>query len=186
MNMFKYFNKLVEEKLSLPKKSVNDIVHEDDWSFIIKLSSILEKALNYLITKNIKQEPIKNLVYDLGLEKKVELAFNLKIINSKAKANFNFIRNIRNEAAHGIEFKFDTYFNKVSKLNAYKSQFKDVWNEQIISKTGQKITNVELTEHNQKVTLFFAVVGHLSDAELDSELAALKKNTDFLNLLLKS
>ncbi len=182
-NMLSHFLTTVAKELAIPTDALFNILKDDDWSFIIKISSVIEKFLNLLLEDAISSKTLQELVFKLGLEKKIEIALDLKLINPEAATHFHFIRNLRNDAAHGIEFSFEQTFSTRDKLNSYKSQFKNIWSTKLTI-GGHKVSSKTFMVENPKLTLFMAIAGHISIANIDKESKKLKSKS--IQLLMKA
>lgn len=180
-----HFLTTVANDLQLPQDAVFNLMKEDDWSFIVKLSSILEKFLGYLITSKVSDASLKGLIYEQSLEKKISLSQKMELITEEAHKEFNFVRRMRNRAAHGILFSFEEQFKDLDTLNDYKSLFKKTWNEKM-QIAGKKVNGLDFAVENPKITLFMACAGHLSFADLEREMGELKSKVENMESLLGS
>lgn len=103
------FNKMLsdlEKELSIPKGFFQKIVHEDDWSFIIKLHALFESALSFLIAKSLGDDRLIDIFTELDTSnlKKGKLAF-IKILGLLDRDHQTFIQKLselRNDLVHDI------------------------------------------------------------------------------------
>jgi hypothetical protein len=171
------FLKLAAKELDLPAKAILDIPNEDDWSFIIKITAVIERSWGYLVTNGIEDEPIRELILRLPLEGKTNLAFDRHLIDDVTRNKFKFIARLRNRAAHHFLFGFEELFKDPDILNSYKSNFMDVWVDGA-EFGGHKIDNKKFIVENPKLTLFIDVLSRLSITNLEVESQKLKKHGD--------
>lgn len=162
-----------EKHLGIPRHAILSLLdkEEDDWSFIIKLSAVVEQLVNFLLIQNIEEEALKKLIQSQGFSKKIDLAKELDLIDKDISVKFKFIGNLRNDAAHNFTFKF---FPNKDRLNSYKSIFADVWADGI-EIGGIKTNNKSLTAENPKITLLFECLGCLSLMSLNQTHVQWKK-----------
>lgn len=154
-----------EKCLGIPRHAIMSLISkdEDDWSFIIKLSAIVEQLLNYVLLQNIEAEAIKKLVQSQGLSRKVDLAKELMVIDDDIAKKLKLIGILRNDAAHNFTFKF---FPSEERFNSYKSIFANTWVDGVEIQ-GEKTTSKALTAENPKLTLFLDCLGCLSMMSLN-------------------
>lgn len=178
-----HFLNVVAKDLNLPKEAVVNLMTEDDWSFIVKASAILEKFLDHLISSKVPDVNLKALVCEQGLEKKLKLAQKMKLITGDAYKELDFVRKMRNQAAHGLIFSFDDQFKKIDTLNAYKSLFKNTWNRKMTI-AGKKIDGLKFSVENPRITIFMACAAHLSFADIEREMENFKSKKENMESLL--
>jgi hypothetical protein len=171
------FLKFAESELNFPAGVILDLPNEDHWSFIIKIHAIAERSMNRMLTVDIKDEPLEEMIIRQTFEAKVNLAEQQKIIDSDSRAKFKTMSRLRNKAAHNILFNFDEIFKDQDLLNAYKSAFSNVWTDPV-ELGGTTVTNARFVAENPRATIFLGIVGSLAFAKLEAEIKQLTKNAE--------
>ena len=118
----------LEVELGLPKGFLRNLKNEDDWSFVIKSTVLIEASISTWLVDHLQQVELrKPLSYlDVGNPRygKLELLNALGLTTSFDRKFLTTIIELRNKLAHGIEnisFDFDSY---VSSLDSnQKKQF---------------------------------------------------------------
>tara|TARA_B100001971_G_scaffold84647_1_gene78099 strand:+ start:210659 stop:211258 length:600 start_codon:yes stop_codon:yes gene_type:complete len=173
------FLKKAEQELNLPSGAVLDFPNEDDWSFIIKITALIERTINYLVTSDLNDDHVSELIIGQKLRQKLNLAKNRKIIDPKTFEIFKYVSELRNKAAHNFLFTFEEIFKDSDSLNAYKGKFMDVWNNPV-QVGDKKVQAKQFIVENPRITIFMDVIGRLSISNLEVETLAIKRDRDKL------
>lgn len=82
------------------------LAEEDDWSFIIKLSAVIEAALANAIVlfHKYSDETSIEAVRRLTLEKKIKTAKQIGVLDSRSFPLFDWVRKVRNRFTHDLRF----------------------------------------------------------------------------------
>jgi hypothetical protein len=111
----------LEKRLGLVEGFYDQLVKNDDWSFVVKLNALFEAACTQaLIVRLSCPELTDNLAHlDFADNKKgkVRLCFNIGIINDEQRLALNELAELRNSLVHKIEnvdFSFDKYVRGLS------------------------------------------------------------------------
>ncbi|MGX7850932.1 hypothetical protein [Pseudomonas aeruginosa] len=111
----------LERELGLPKGFFNALVHEDDWSFVIKLHALFESALAYVVGHKLGEE-VSGIIARLdmnGRRGKVAFARALKIVSEDVERFLKLLSTLRNRCAHGVrqtvEFSLASYIQGLSR-----------------------------------------------------------------------
>src|SRR3989338_4244438 len=95
---------IFEKELKLPKGFFKKLLKEDDWSFIIKIHSLVEAAVTYLLVKEIKK-PLENSLYRLELSStrtgKIAFLKDLGLLE-EYRSFIKRLSEIRNNFVHDI------------------------------------------------------------------------------------
>ena len=129
----------LETQLGLPDGFYQKLLNEDDWSFIIKIHSLLEAAITHLLTEtvNIAMSEFSSDFLDRDkLEKnfswlemsnksigKVTLSNSLGMILEESKIFIINLSELRNKLVHKISnmnFSFENHLNNLDKLQKRK------------------------------------------------------------------
>ena len=115
----------LEESLGLSKDFFHKIFSDEfDWSLVIKLSVIIEAAIDRLLKiyfENLPENFISKLNIN-GSAGKIQLLSDLSLINQQEKNRIIEIFKIRNKFAHRIEFIEKNILQYYLKLNQEESQ----------------------------------------------------------------
>lgn len=111
----------LEKELGLPKGFFNGLVHEDDWSFVIKLHALYESALAYVVGHKLGEEVAEIITrLDMNGERgKVAFARALAIVTDDEVRFLKLLSTLRNRCAHGVrqavEFSLPSYVEGLSR-----------------------------------------------------------------------
>src|SRR2546430_2744737 len=95
----------LEKDLSLPKGFYRRLVKEDDWSFVIKLHSLIEAALSALITEALGEKRLSEPISRLSVSGRCGKLTFVKVLNLLPPHVQKFIEKlseIRNQYVHRI------------------------------------------------------------------------------------
>lgn len=105
----------LETELGLPGGFFNNLVHQDDWSFVIKLHALFESALAYVVGHKLGKE-VAEIIGRLemnGGKGKVAFARALNIVTDEEVRFLRLLSTLRNQCAHGVrqtvEFSLPRY-----------------------------------------------------------------------------
>jgi hypothetical protein len=121
-------NKLIRDQIeelitSLSKKNefLGSLLGGDDWSFVIKVQTLIEAAVTQSILAQIGDERIKSTIELMPLigdgVSKLALAKELSIMTSEQRRFVKQMATLRNKLAHRIEntnFSFDRHIQSLS------------------------------------------------------------------------
>lgn len=107
----------LEKGLGLPQNFIKGIIGTgDDWSFIIKVSALLESAITHVVTQRLDcselELPISKLSF-MGQTGKLAFAEALGLIGSTEVRLLEVIYGIRNKVVHDVKdvgFNLSSYF----------------------------------------------------------------------------
>lgn len=128
----------VEEKLDLPKGTIFQIYPQDDFSFFVKFTALIEGMLSRVITgrlfnPTVPKEDLGYIINHLNLGNvsagKLRLAKALELLHPKDAEFIHFFAKIRNKLAHdGSQLLFDiaTHVSLINERgrSAWVKQFK--------------------------------------------------------------
>jgi len=105
-----------EKDLKVPNGFYAKLAKEDDWSFVIKISALLETASTDVLTTVLGyreiEEALTYLDYGNGKSGKIVLMEKLDIVHKNQATTLRKLLEIRNKVAHrlkDINFTFDEY-----------------------------------------------------------------------------
>ena len=108
-----------EKDLNIPRGFYQELLKEDDWSFIIKLSALLETASTDVLTTVLGyheiEESLSYLDYGNSKSGKIVLMEKLDIVYKNQATTLRKLLEIRNKVAHRLEnigFTFEEYIKK--------------------------------------------------------------------------
>lgn len=92
--------------MGLPSGFFTNLVHENDWSFVIKLHALIEAALAFVISHKLSDE-VANVISELDMNgRKGKVAFATAALNLIDDGEGRFLRllsALSNRCAHGIQ-----------------------------------------------------------------------------------
>jgi len=111
---------LVQE-LGVPSTFFHALLEEDDWSFVIKLHSLIEAAVTHLLTVTLDKPEIRDLMSRLELSNlttgKLAFAKCLGILSSEDIRFIQKLSELRNELVHDVtkvNVNLDMFFSSLS------------------------------------------------------------------------
>ena len=164
-----------ESRLCLPKDFYRDLLKEDDWSFIIKVSALFEAATTHLLAIRFRAPQIETELAFLEQANprngKIVLLEKMDAIY-KEQANFlTKLANLRNQLAHKIEnvnFNFNDYISNMDK-NETRTFVK--WaGHGVVEKSNYKgthITRHDFVTSNPKYSIWLTAAEVLACMNLD-------------------
>lgn len=111
-----------EERLGLPQGFYTQLFNEDDWSFVIKISALIEAACTHILSYKFRHPELEdNFSYlEQGNRKAGRVALLKKteaLYEDQAKALYS-LAELRNSLAHNVKntnFNFYDYLKKLDK-----------------------------------------------------------------------
>lgn len=170
-----------EQKLGLPKDFYNQLLREDDWSFVIKLNALFEGATTHVLTTRLHAPKLVDAFAHLDQLNskvgKVALLRELGAITSEQAALLRQLGELRNELAHNIRnvtFSFSSYLssrdtNQLAKL--VKAFGHGV--SEIIEIENLRIPREQFVRENPKLALWLTSAEVIACLYLEFEVAAL-------------
>jgi hypothetical protein len=111
-----------ESRLNLPKNFYRDLLKEDDWSFVIKVSALFEAATTHLLAVRFRAPEIETELAFLEQANprngKIVLLEKMEALYKEQAIFLTKLANLRNQLAHKIEnvnFNFATYITDMDK-----------------------------------------------------------------------
>jgi hypothetical protein len=148
-----------EERLGLPKGFYTHLLKEDDWSFVIKISALIEAACTHILSYKFRHPELEdNFSYLEQGNRKVGRVALLKksdaLYDDQAKVLFS-LAELRNSLAHNVKnthFNFDKHIESLDKnqknkfVNEFGSGVKDEIKvgEVVVKKTTFVLENPKL------------------------------------------
>ncbi len=173
----------LENDLGISNQFFCKLIHEDDWSFIIKLHSLFEAAVTQLLTKELRRDELENIISDLELSNKKsgKLAFarTLNLLKTEESRYINSLSELRNQLVHkitNINFNLEQYVNSLNKqqLQSFEKAFAYSAKEEI-DLNNRKIPRHQFIKENPKITIWMGAMTCLEtiyQAKTSAELLA--------------
>src|SRR5680860_351259 len=96
----------LERLLGLPNGFYNNLLSEDDWSFVIKLSALFEAASGQALAAKLQHPEIESALSYLEQANpkygKVTLMLQLDIINKEQSSFLTKLAELRNKLIHNV------------------------------------------------------------------------------------
>lgn len=174
--------KTLENEIGIPNGYLYGIEKEDDWSFIIKASAIMEAVITHLLIAHFNDVKLNENISFMnmgGKTGKISFAESLKI---GSKENLKFIgklTELRNKLVHNISninFKLEDYVNDMSKqqLNEF-TNWMSMGEKEDVRVGKRKIPRIKFIKDNPKVSLFLNLIIVLESLSLTNDLLKSKK-----------
>lgn len=165
--------KKIEKELGLPDNFLVSIyVDDDDWSFVIKLHSMVEAAVTHLLLTRFADDRLMDVLssLQLGHRKTGKLAFviALGLLSDENVRLITGLSELRNRLIHGIrniQFDLATYFDGLDndRFNQFLSSFGHAFKEEA-EIGGRMIKRQEIVrQEGAKTTIFLSAAYCLSD-----------------------
>jgi hypothetical protein len=97
----------VEVQLGIHVGFLDRLLHEDDWSFVVKAHALIDAAVSFLVTRALNEPALSDVISRLRLndDRTGKMAF-VKRLNLLDQRHIRFMRRLsemRNAFSHGIE-----------------------------------------------------------------------------------
>lgn len=175
-----------EDELNLPKGYFNNLLAEDDWSFIIKLSALLEAVTTNILIDKIDKKLENSISYmDYANPKNGRIKFlkDFGVLElEQYKILFDFA-SLRNQIVHKIEnvtFSFDNYI--LSFDQNQKKKFVELYGHGVKDPIVIKDTTISRNDfvlENAKMAIWITIGEIIACIYLDKELEQYKKQLTF-------
>lgn len=126
MNSFSEYVSEVELRLGLRSGFFDELIREDDWSFVIKLHAFVEAVLTHAICSNLGRPELEPIVsrLDTGNNQCGKLAFAkaLAVLGKPQRRYIAQLCALRNELAHNVksaEFSFNEFMDNLPEKDRY-------------------------------------------------------------------
>jgi hypothetical protein len=98
--------KNLEKDLGIPPEFFDGLLEEDDWSFVIKMHSLIEAAINHLLVEALGKPELRDIISRLALnnERTGGMAFlkKMKLLDTDSLNYVRVLSEIRNRFVHEI------------------------------------------------------------------------------------
>jgi hypothetical protein len=113
-----------EQELGLPTGFFTKLLHEDDWSFIIKLHAFFEGVITELLTKSLERDHLRGVLAQLPIsDKRIgKMAFvrELSLLEEGPQKFISDLSDLRNKLVHNVRnVQFDLK-EHVAKLDKHQ------------------------------------------------------------------
>lgn len=177
-----------ETDLNISPGFYKNLLHEDDWSFIIKLSALLETSSTDVLTKVLGYRELEGAIsyLDYGNSKsgKVVMMEKMKIITKEQAKTLRKFLEIRNKVAHRLEdvnFTFEKYisgFKEDNQKKEFVNNFGSSITESFELKT-HKIKKKDFVLENPKLVIWFTIKEIIGCMYLSKEEKEIKDKLTF-------
>lgn len=110
-----------EKDYKLPKDFFKTLYNEDDWSFIIKIHSLLESVISSLILYHFKEPSIANIISRLEMSNpqtgKIAFLKSIKLIGDNDRKYISSLSQLRNNLVHKVENTSFTFREWISNMD---------------------------------------------------------------------
>jgi hypothetical protein len=182
----------LEQELGLPKGFYFKLSDDDDWSFIIKLHSLLEATTNHVLVNALGDRRLEDVIsaMQLGGGKTGKLAFMraLELFSSQHEQVISKLSQLRNSLVHyisNVQFNLEEYAKNLNpnQLNEFVQVFGTVFPDSFIKRYGgPEMTRKEFVRAEPKINIWATVIYCLAffytkkqNLAMDIELKELKQ-----------
>lgn len=117
-----------EKELEIPENFFRNLLREDDWTFIIKLHSLLEGAITFLIATHVNIKELRDFFERLELSNKntgkIVIVSHLNLLEKSEISYIQSLSELRNKLVHDVKnvnFYFKQYFGSMNKQQKIKN-----------------------------------------------------------------
>lgn len=170
-----------EAKLGLPHGFYDRLLKEDDWSFVIKLSSLFEGACTHVLSARLNRPELDDAFANIDMaNSKFGKIVMLKALGAINPEQFNILKALvehRNKLIHNISnvsFSFDAFIESIdkNKLKSIITLFGHGLQENL-SISGKTVTKEKFVRQNLKLSIWLTAAEILACLYLDLEVAQL-------------
>ncbi len=170
-----------EKQLGLPRGFYEQLLREDDWSFVIKLSALFEGACTHVLTTRLHAPKLVDAFAHLDLLNskvgKVALLRELDAMSSDQASIIRHVGELRNRLAHNVRnvgFSFTEYVANLDK-NQLDKLTKDFGNGlyETLEIGEVRVTREQFVRENPKLSLWLTAAEVIACLYLEFKVAEL-------------
>lgn len=171
-----------ERKLGLKRGFYDDLLENDDWSFVIKLNAVFEAACTQALTQRLLSpellDDLAHLDFSDKRRGKVRFLRSLDAISETHAKILYALAELRNKLVHNIaqvNFSLTRYFNELDK-NQLKSQC-ELWGSGVadtLLSNGKLVPRNEFVRSEPKLAIWMTCFEILACLHLEFELAEIR------------
>lgn len=176
-----------ELMLGIPTGFYDDLLKEDDWSFVIKLSSLFEGACTHALNARIDKPELLEALGHLEMANlrsgKLVMLKQLGAISNEQHNILTQLAALRNQLVHriaNVTFQFRPYLDSLntSQFNSFVKAFGHGLKDHIkVKGKSQTVTKSEFMRDNAKWSIWATCSEILACLYLDIELSAIQRKT---------
>lgn len=180
------------QKLGLPEGFYNDLQHEDDWSFVIKLSALFEAAATHALTARLGYPKLLDsfsyLDYANTKYGKIKLLKELEIISPEQAKFLTKLAELRNAFAHNISNVSMTFDQYIAPMDSNQREAFVTWagygiHQEYVSVEGNNIRKQDFVLQNAKLSIWGAAAEVLACIYVDADVSARRNQLSIHQLL---
>jgi hypothetical protein len=159
--------KRVEKQLSLPEGFYDDLYEDDDWSFVIKLHSLMEAAVSGLLMEVLGHTQLYEVISRLELSNRTtgKMAFvkSLDLVDDNFRRFIHTLSEIRNDFVHDVSnvgVDLQKYLSQPGQLEAATKAF--CFGVDKVEYDERELSNKEYMKENPKHVIWIGGVLCLS------------------------
>jgi len=183
-----------EERLKLPKGFYSKLLEEDDWSFVIKLSTLFEAACTHILSIKLRAPELESSLSFLEQANtkcgKILLLKKLEAINDSQYKFLEKLASLRNKISHRIEnvnFTFTAYttsFDKNQK-DAFIESFAYNWSDSVKIK-DKTLSKHDFAMNNSKFVLWYTAADIFACLYVEIDVMKLKAEKEAFNFYMQN
>lgn len=169
------------QKLGLPEGFYHNLLHEDDWSFVIKLSALFEAAATHALTARLGYPKLLDSFSYLDHANtkygKIKLLKELEVISPEQAKFLTKLAELRNAFAHNISnvsMTFDQYIH--SMVDSKQREAFVTWaghgiHQEHVSVEGNNIRKQDFVLDNAKLSIWGTAAEVLACIYVDADVS---------------
>lgn len=176
-----------ELMLGLPTGFYDDLLKEDDWSFVIKLSSLFEGACTHALNARLDKPELLDALSNLEMANyrsgKLIMLKQLGAISKEQYTVLSELATLRNQLVHriaNVTFQFRPFLDGLSdaQFNAFVKAFGHGIQEQVkVKGKRQPVKKPDFVRANAKLSMWMTCSEILACLYLDIEYSDLQRRT---------
>lgn len=130
MDLFLRYTREFEDRIGLRAGFFNELIKEDDWSFVIKLHAFIEGCLTNAICSVLGRPELEDVIarLDTSYNQSGKLAFikRLEILDTPQRRFIKTLSELRNDLVHNaqsIDFSFEGHMGEMTEKRRSKFCF---------------------------------------------------------------
>lgn len=172
----------LENRLDLPDGFYQQIVNDDDWSFVIKLNALFEAASAHALSDRLNSPEIVDALARLDLANskfgKAKLLRDLKVISKQQEAFIRALAELRNDLVHNISnvtFSFKSRLSSFddNQIKKFAREFGYQFVDPIVIQ-GVTVSRTQFVRENPKLVIWLSAADVIACLQLEREFSRLR------------
>lgn len=180
------------QKLGLPEGFYNNLLNEDDWSFVIKLSALFEAAATHALTEGLGYPKLLNsfsyLDHANSKYGKIKLLNELEVITLEQAKFLTKLAELRNAFAHNISNVSMTFEQYIAPMDSNQRKAFAIWaghgiHQEYVSVRDNNISKQDFVLQNAKLSIWGTAAEVLACIYVDADASERRNQLSIHQLL---